>query len=78
MKALHNRHSRVAHSNLIHGWPKLDMSDLIHSNVDLFMYLNGNFNMAHENFNISTGPNIIFICKVLNLDCSEKHLFYVN
>ena len=54
------------------------MSDLIHSNVDLFMYLNENFNMVHENFNISTGPKIIFICKVLNLDCSEKHLFYVN
>ena len=54
------------------------MSDLIHSNVDLFMYLNENFDMVHENFNISTGPKIIFICKVLRLDCSEKHLFYVN
>ena len=54
------------------------MSDLIHSNVDLFMYLNGNFNMVHENFNISTGPKIIFISKVLKLDCSEKHLFYAG
>ena len=54
------------------------MSDLIHSNVDLFMYSNENFNMVHENLNISTGPKIIFICRVLNLDFSEKHLIYVN
>ena len=43
MKVLHNRNSHV---------PKLDMSDLIDSNVDLLMYLNENFNMVHENFNI--------------------------
>ena len=42
------------------------------------MYLNENFNMVHENFNISTGSKIIFISRVLNLDCSEKHLIYVN
>ena len=31
-KSLHNRNSHV-------GRPKLDMSDLIDSNVDVFMYL---------------------------------------
>ena len=47
------------------GWPKLDnfMSDLIDSNVSLFMYLNENLNMVHENFNIWTEPKIIFICR---------------
>ena len=32
------------------GWLKLDMSDLIDSNVNLFMYLN-------KSFDIWTGPN---------------------
>ena len=74
MKALHNRNSHVGHSTLIHGWPKLDISDLVHSNIDLFMYLNENFNMVHENFtmvnenfNIWTGPKIKTICKVLKI-----------
>ena len=29
----------VGHSILNHGWTELDMSNLIDSNVDLFMYL---------------------------------------
>ena len=40
------------------------MSDLIDSNIDLFMYLNENLNMVHENFNISTGPKIISVCYI--------------
>ena len=44
------------------GWPKLDMSDLhvIHSNIDLLMYLN-------ENLNIWTGPKIKTTRKVLKI-----------
>ena len=38
-KSSHSRNSHVGHSMLIHGRRKLDMSDLIDSNVDLFMYL---------------------------------------
>ena len=40
-KSPHSRNSSVGHSILIHGRPKLDtgMSNLINSNVDLFMYL---------------------------------------
>ena len=78
MKALHNRHSHVRHSTLIHRLTQIRYVGLNSLKRRLFMYLNGNFNMVHENFNISTGPKIIFISKVLNLDCSEKHLFYVN
>ena len=43
------------------------MSDLIDSNIDLFMYLNENFNLVHENFNIWTGPKIIITCKGLKI-----------
>ena len=38
-KSLHNGNSNVGHSNLFMGRPKLDISDLIDSNVDLFTYL---------------------------------------
>ena len=38
-KSLHSRNSHVDHSISIHGPPKLNMSNLIDSNVDLFMYL---------------------------------------
>ena len=38
-KSFHSRNSHVGHSILIHGRRKLDMSDLIDSNVDLFVYL---------------------------------------
>ena len=57
------------------GWSKLDISDLIHSNIDLFMYLNGNFNMVHENFNISTGPKIISIYEYWILIAVKSILF---
>ena len=38
-KSLHSRNSHVDHSNLILGSTKLNMSNLIDSNVDLSMYL---------------------------------------
>ena len=38
-KSFRSRNFHVGHSILIHGRRKLDMSDLIDSNADLFMYL---------------------------------------
>ena len=65
MKALHNRHSHVGHSKLIHG-----LTQIRYVGLNCFKHRALKWKLqhgAHENFNIWTGPKIKTICKVLKI-----------